>query len=100
MTRTNGLPTLWNVPYKRNPYFTGREEMLKRLHWLLRADNAVELTHPQGVSGLGGVGKTQMVLEFAYSYASEYKAVFWVRADSATSLNASFGELARLLHLP
>jgi tetratricopeptide (TPR) repeat protein len=91
---------LWNVPYRRNQYFTGRDEMLQQLHQALTAGSAVELTHPQGVSGLGGIGKTQTALEYAYRYAREYEAVLWVRADSATSLNASFGELARLLQLP
>src|SRR5436309_12130434 len=30
-------PTLWNVPYRRNPYFTGREEVLQNLHARLSA---------------------------------------------------------------
>jgi len=31
------LPSLWNVPYRRNPYFTGREALLTRLHEQLRS---------------------------------------------------------------
>jgi tetratricopeptide (TPR) repeat protein len=93
-------PPLWNVPYQQNQYFTGREETLRQLHRALREANAVGLTQPQGVSGLGGIGKTQTVVEFAYRYGMEYEAVFWVRADSLTTLNSSFQELARLLLLP
>ncbi len=26
------LPPIWNVPYRRNPFFTGREQLLERLH--------------------------------------------------------------------
>jgi tetratricopeptide (TPR) repeat protein len=100
MANSGGHPAVWNVPYARNQYFTGRDEMLQQLRQALTAGRAVELTHPQGVSGLGGIGKTQTVLEYAYRYASAYEAVLWVRADSAPALHTSFGELARLLRLP
>jgi tetratricopeptide (TPR) repeat protein len=93
-------PTLWNIPYQRNPYFTGREDVLTELHHTLHAENTVALSHPQGISGLGGIGKTQTALEYAYRYRAEYNAVFWVRADSVASLTSSLVELARLLELP
>ena len=92
-------PLLWNVPYQRNPFFTGREKALNTLYWALQTDNAVALSHPQGLSGLGGIGKTQTALEYAYCYGAEYNAVFWVRAESLISLTSSFVELAHLLEL-
>src|SRR5215472_16004227 len=92
--------TLWNIPYQRNPYFTGREDVLAQLHHVLHAENAVALSHPQGISGLGGIGKTQTALEYAHRYRSGYSAVFWVRADSITSLTSSLVELAHVLQLP
>ncbi len=52
-------------------------------------ENAVALSHPQGISGLGGIGKTQMALEYAYRYGAEYDAVLWVRADTALALTSS-----------
>lgn len=91
---------LWNVPYKQNQYFTGREDTLRQLHRALRGVNAVGLIQAQGISGLGGIGKTQTAVEFAYRYGMEYNAVFWVRADSITTLYSSFTEIARLLQLP
>ncbi len=90
----------WNVPSQRNPFFTGREDMLSQLYQALRAENAVALSHPQGISGLGGIGKTQAALEYAYRYRTEYDAVFWVRADSAIALFSGFVGLARLLEIP
>src|SRR5258708_15794029 len=93
-------PTLWNIPYQRNPFFTGREEVLTQLHSVLQADARVELSHPLGISGLGGIGKTQTALEYAYRYRTDYDAVFWVRADSVTSLTSSLVELAYVLELP
>src|SRR5579864_6867531 len=93
-------PTLWHIPYQRNPYFTGREDVISQLHRTLHAENRVALSHPQGISGLGGIGKTQTALEYAYRYRTDYNAVFWVRADSITSLTSSMIELARVLNLP
>ncbi len=100
MSISQGRRLLWNVPYQRNPFFTGREETLRQLHDMLQADNAVALSHPLGISGLGGVGKTQAALEYAYRYRGEYEAVFWTGADSVTTLIAGFVELASLLELP
>lgn len=74
--------------------------MLAQLHRGLQADASVALSHPQGISGLGGIGKTQTALEYAYRYRTSYNAVFWIRADSIMSLTASMVELASLLALP
>src|SRR5260221_14206255 len=94
------LPLIWNIPYRRNPFFTGREELLNRLHDSLYADNIATLTQPQGISGLGGIGKTQTALEYAYRYGANYDAVFWVQADSPPALASSYVTLAQLLRLP
>src|SRR5450759_2127084 len=96
------MPTssIWDVPYQRNPFFTGREDVLNQLHHALRTENTVALSHPQGISGLGGIGKTQTALEYAYRYQNEYNAVFWVRADSITTLTSSLVKLADVLKLP
>lgn len=97
---TPTLPTLWSIPYRRNPFFTGREEVLNSLHRTLQAENVVALSQPQGITGLGGIGKTQTVLEYAYRYRDDYDAVFWVRADSTAALTASLIGLAQVLELP
>src|SRR4051812_23636883 len=97
---TSDTNPLWNIPYQRNPFFTGREDTLSQLHHALQAENAVALSHPQGISGLGGIGKTQTALEYAYRHSADYDAVFWVRADSPAVLTTSFMELAYLLDLP
>lgn len=88
-----------NVPYPRNPYFTGREDELKALHEALGEGNIVALRQIQAISGLGGVGKTQTALEYSYRYRNEYNYVFWVNAESGVALRASFLEIAELLGL-
>jgi TIR domain len=56
------LPSIWNVPYPCNSFFVGREEILTRLHTQLQAGQATALSHPQAITGLGGIGKTQMAV--------------------------------------
>ncbi len=71
------LPTIWNVPYPRNPFFLGRDVELAQLRSHLQAGQATALSQPQAISGLGGIGKSQLALEYAYRYHQDYKAVLW-----------------------
>src|SRR6202140_3820346 len=89
----------WNVPFLRNPYFTGREQFLVSLHRTLAADKTVMLNQSRAISGLGGIGKTQIAIEYAYRYAREYEAVLWVKADSHEVLISDFARLAQTLEL-
>ena len=58
------------------------------------------ISQPQAVSGLGGVGKTQIALEYAYRYYQDYDAVLWTRADTQEALISGFVVFAALLQLP
>lgn len=90
----------WYVPHLRNPFFTGREELLFHLHEMLHTEKQAVAVTQRALCGLGGVGKTQIVLEYAYRYQHEYQAVFWIKADTRENLLADFLALANLLHLP
>ena len=89
----------WSVPFPRNPYFTGREEILEALHAELDSDLAVALTQSSALHGLGGVGKTQIALEYAYRHALEYSAVFWIGAETEEQIISSLLHIAETLHL-
>ena len=102
-----GPPEVWNVPYYRNPYFTGRDELLDQLDELLApfeqaatlTSRRVALTQPQAITGLGGIGKTQIAVEYAYRSrdSGRYRHTFWVNAASQETILASFVEIATLL---
>jgi len=91
---------LWNVPHRRNPFFTGREPILTYLHDMPIPNKAIASTPPQALSGPPGIGKTQLALEYAYRYRDHYEAVLWVNAASRELLTANFAQLAALLGLP
>jgi len=86
-----------NVPFQRNPYFTGREDVLKQLHSTLKSKKTTALA--QAISGLGGIGKTQTAVEYTYRYGSEYNAVLWVKGDSCEALISDYAALAHVLDL-
>ena len=94
------LPLIWNVPYQRNVFFTGREDILEKLHTTLTTGRTAALTQPQAITGLGGVGKTQTAVEYTYRYHTDYKAVLWVKADLREVMISDFVSIADLLNLP
>ncbi len=98
--RYPGLRTLIvNLP-SRNADFTGRAEELGRLRNRLTgrsgspADGGAQALH-----GLGGVGKSQLALEYAYRYLPDYDVVWWVPAQRPGSITTELAELARVLDL-
>lgn len=96
---------LWNIPYPPNPFFTGREDILKQLEQALLSTQKVALTqiqtnNQQVISGLGGIGKTQTAIEYAYRHREQYRAVLWAQADNPITLDIEFGRIATLLDLP
>ncbi|HEY7123616.1 MAG TPA: NB-ARC domain-containing protein [Ktedonobacterales bacterium] len=58
------------------------------------------ITQPLILSGLGGIGKTQIALEYAYRFRREYQAVLWVGAETQETVLADYRALAELFQLP
>ena len=92
-------PLIQNVPYRRNPFFTGREDLLAHLHEQLLARGATALSQASAISGLGGIGKTQTALEYTYRYERDYRYVLWVSAEDEEVLRAELTKLATTLKI-
>ncbi len=78
------------VPFPQDKRFLGRDDDLKKLHVLLQADAAIGVG---AVTGMGGIGKTQLAVEYAYRYREAYPGgVYWVNA--ARDWQEEFARLA------
>ncbi|MFO0757641.1 MAG: NB-ARC domain-containing protein [Byssovorax sp.] len=85
------------MPFLRHAGFVGREEDLAKVHALLQKGEAVEVS-PVAAAGMGGIGKTQLAVEYAYRYAGAYPGgVYWVNA--ARDVQAEMAALAAEVRL-
>jgi tetratricopeptide (TPR) repeat protein len=91
------LPPVWYVPHLRNPNFTGRDEILTNLRAALTSGRTGALT--QVFAGLGGVGKTQIALEYTYRHKGDYKIVWWLAAENQATLAPGYIKLGETLGL-
>ncbi len=80
------------IDFKQNPNFMGRAKELSRLAEVLRNDGKIFVLH-----GIGGIGKTQTALEFAFHFQSNFSSIFWVNAVNRNSATASFIQIAQRL---
>ena len=88
------------VPYERNPHFKGRSELLTTLHHKLCESLPDQYNHRIALYGLGGVGKTQLALEYVHHHwaSKTYDRVYWVSADSQATLLAGLQEIGVRSH--
>ncbi|MFC9328288.1 FxSxx-COOH system tetratricopeptide repeat protein [Kitasatospora sp. NPDC057015] len=84
------LPRVWNIP-ARNAAFTGRDTLLVRLRTGLNSGNTVAV---QALHGRGGVGKTQLAIEYAHRFAGEYELAWWIRAEEPALIGGQLADLA------
>jgi tetratricopeptide (TPR) repeat protein len=92
-------PALHNLPYPRlGDLFTGRQEELDTL----AGGGTAAITQSAAISGLGGIGKTRLAVEYAWRSGNRYTASWFVRADSPENLRRNLAALAgpELLNLP
>jgi len=69
-----------NLPRSGAVQFVGRQETIQQLHQLCYHQNSAKVT---AVIGMGGVGKTELALQYALSYRNDYTAgICWLQARS------------------
>ncbi len=91
-------PPLFTVPFPRNPDFVGRDEDLARLHEMVQQGTSPVGLRPTVLVGLGGIGKTQLAVEYAHRHRTDYRSgIFWLNA--VNPLLMEFAALAETLGL-
>ncbi|MET8244239.1 FxSxx-COOH system tetratricopeptide repeat protein [Streptomyces sp. NPDC005202] len=95
---TTGSPgVLVNVPL-RNTSFVGRTELLRSVEEQLSAQDTAAVL-PHALHGMGGVGKSQLALEYVYRHQQDYKVICWIPAEREPLILAALAGLAARLRL-
>jgi len=84
------LPGVWNVP-ARSTAFSGRDDLLLQLRESLTTATRAAL---YALHGIGGVGKTQLAIEYAHRFAGAYDLVWWVSAEQPGLIAEQLAALA------
>ena len=82
-----------NLPQQRNIYFVGRGEVLLALHKEL-FEKSEQTRNTVVITGIGGVGKSQLATEYIYLHRSEFSSIFWIDAGSEDLIRQSFERIA------
>ncbi|MFI5914871.1 FxSxx-COOH system tetratricopeptide repeat protein [Dactylosporangium sp. NPDC051541] len=90
-------PQAFNAP-NRNPRFTGRAPLLRRLRDELKAAAARGV--PVALHGPSGIGKTQVAVEYVHRFRGAYDVVWWVSAHPPQFVDVRFSGLGEVLGLP
>ncbi|MFB8772861.1 FxSxx-COOH system tetratricopeptide repeat protein [Streptomyces broussonetiae] len=90
-------PAVLNNMPPRNALFTGRADLLRMLERNLGQGPTAVLPH--ALHGMGGVGKSQLALEYVYRNADRYDVVWWIPAERPTQIAQALVELAQRLGL-
>ena len=74
----------------------GRDHLLSLLSDKLRDTTARKYNHRVAIYGMGGVGKTQLAIEYVYRNEAKYHSIFWISSADQAALLSGFGEIARV----
>lgn len=99
------LPCFFMKVHKRKSDFFGRADILDLIDDHRLPENRMNESlcqtsiRPYAICGMGGIGKTQIAVEYAYTRQSKYDAIFFVTADSKKNLSEEFAEITVALGL-
>jgi tetratricopeptide (TPR) repeat protein len=85
-----GRPPVWNISQRRNIHFVGRQKNLQDIEQALSQANRL----PQALTGGGGCGKTALAVEYAYAHQEQYDIVWWIRAETQSTITSDLAGLA------
>ena len=94
-TETEALPAIChNIPHPPpGRGFVGRDNELAALAESLETERLTTICQPIGIQGLGGIGKTQLAVEYAWRHAREFSHLLFVTADTPEILRRNLAHL-------
>ena len=93
------LPLGSHLPFSPNPLFTGRVEDLRKLADALVNHASAGTVITQAITGMGGLGKTQLAVEFAYRYGNQFQGVHWLNLADPTTLDSEIASCGQKMGL-
>ncbi|KAF9773305.1 hypothetical protein IL306_008920 [Fusarium sp. DS 682] len=84
-------PPFASIPFRRDPTFVDRGDILDQI-----GRQCSEPASRVAIVGLGGIGKSQLAIEFAYRFAASSAEawVFWVHASTQARVREGFKSIA------
>ncbi|KAF7197496.1 hypothetical protein HII31_01306 [Pseudocercospora fuligena] len=83
-----------DIARQRNRKFFGRTDVLSNLESLLVESQQVAVLY-----GMGGVGKSEVALQFVHKHKASFDAVLWIQSDDLFKVRQVFGGFAAELGL-
>ncbi|WP_330347447.1 FxSxx-COOH system tetratricopeptide repeat protein [Streptomyces sp. NBC_00582] len=94
----HGPPGIKGPMPPRNAHFIGRADMLATVAEQLEHGELAAVL-PHALHGTGGVGKSQIAIEYVYQHQHEFDVVWWIPAEQQSMVLSAFAALARALGL-
>lgn len=83
-----------NIPFAANAKFSGREDVLDMIDKSLDLEASASSLKSIALFGMGGVGKTQIAIQYAYRNMEKFDAILWIAADNSIAIGQSFLTMA------
>ncbi|KAF2759934.1 hypothetical protein EJ05DRAFT_315492 [Pseudovirgaria hyperparasitica] len=89
-----------NIPYLQNSHFKQRDAEIREISLHLAHDETAPSFKSFAIWGPGGVGKTQVALEYCYQeLGRQIDLIMWIDCETGLSTSKSFSSLAKMLQL-
>jgi hypothetical protein len=91
---------LFDAPDMGADLFVGRETELQEMENILQPKSKSPDRRVLILGGMGGIGKTQLAINYAKQHRDSYSSIFWLNATSEATLNSSLRVVANRILLP